>query len=317
MRLIKLFILVLFVSPLIGVAQFKWDFGGGLGVTNVLGDMGGKEKTRRDFVADLKMKETRWAVDGFARYKINPQILIKGMFTYARLEGADSLSTNPGRVGRNLHFRNDIFELAFNGEFVFYEASDIGSSYRFRNDLRCYAFAGVGGIYHNPKGKLAGSWVNLAPMLNEGVKYSKVQFVIPMGVGLFFTIKREHRIGWEIGWRKTFTDYLDDVSTVYVDQSTLSPEALAWQQQAYNGTVAMNLSDPDDLIPDPNNYTPHLENGNMVYPKRGDSSHPDAYIITTFNYSYVLRGKSRFSRSRYSGYFKTRKYKKRKSRAKF
>ncbi|MCC7303201.1 MAG: hypothetical protein IT233_11225 [Bacteroidia bacterium] len=306
--------LLVCLLPLVVTAQFRWDFGGGIGFANILGEMGGKEKTRRDFVSDLKLRETRWDINGFARYKFHPQILLKGMITYARLEGADSLSTNPGRVGRNLHVRNDIFELAITGEFIFYEVSDIGRSYRFRNDLRFYAFAGVGGLYHNPKGKLNGSWTPLRPMMNEGVKYSKITVVVPTGVGLFFTIKREHRIGWELGWRTMFTDYLDDISTTYKDPSTLSADANAWQQQVYND-YASGYDPNNTEMENPNNYAwdPILSYG----AKRGDPTHNDSYLFTTFNYSYVLRGKSRFSKSRYSSYFKTRKYKKRKSRAKF
>ncbi len=302
-------IALLFVLPLAGVAQFKWEFGGGIGAANNLGEMGGKEKTRRNFIPDLKVQETRWDVNAFSRYKMHPSIFLKLMFTYARIEGADSLSTNPGRVGRNLHFRNDLLELALQGEFVFYEASDIGRSYRFRNDLRFYAFAGVAGLYHSPRGKLNGSWVPLRPMMNEGVKYSPVTIAIPTGIGLFFTIKRQHRIGWELGWRTLFTDYLDDVSTTYQDPSTLSADAIAWNQQAANGYAAIYDPVTDPTMAQPENYFPGQ--------KRGDPTHTDSYMFTTFNYSYVLRGKSRFSRSRYSSYFKTRKYKKRKVRAKF
>lgn len=308
-------LLFLFIAlPFLGMAQFRWDFGGGIGAANILGEMGGKEKTRRDFISDLKMKETRWNVNGFARFKVNPQIFVKGMLSYARLEGADSLSTNPGRVGRNLHVRNDILELSLTGEFVFYEASDIGKSYRFRNDLRFYAFAGVGGLYHGPRGKLNGKWVPLRPMQNEGVKYSPVTVVVPTGVGLFFTIKREHRLGWELGWRTMFTDYLDDISTTYQDPTTLSPDAQAWQNQAYNGYFAIyDPNNPDMTHPNNYQYDPYRSEG----AKRGDPTHNDSYLFTTFSYSYVIRGKSRFSKSRYSNYFKTRKYKKRKSRAKF
>ena len=302
----RIFTLFFLFSALGSYAQFKWDFGGGLGVANILGEMGGDELTRRDFIADIKLRQTRWAVQGFARYKLHPNVLIKGEITYARLEGADSLSSNPGRKGRNLHFRNDMVELSVKGEYVFYEISDLGRSYRFRNDLRCYMFIGAGGIYHSPKANYQGSWVPLQPLRTEGQSkpYSRLQFVIPAGAGLYFTIKKQHRIGWELGWRTTFTDYLDDVSTVYADPSTLPNATSIALANQYSPSFA---NDPS--YPHANNYSPGS--------KRGDPTHNDSYLFSTFNYSYVIKGRSKFSKSRYSSYFKSRKYKKRKVRAQF
>lgn len=304
-----LIFLLLLIGPLSVFSQFRWDFGGGLGVANNLGEMGGKELTRRDFIADLKLKETRWALNGFARFKLHPNVSVKGILTYARLEGADSLSSNPGRAGRNLHFRNDIFELSATAEFYFYEVNDIGRSYRFRNDLRVYAFAGVGGLYSNPKAKYQGSWIALRPLRTEGQtkEYSQFLIEIPAGIGMYFTIKKQHRIGWELGWRTLFSDYLDDVSTVYADPSVLPNQTSI--DLANQSSMSLYLSNPELGYAHPNNYLPGM--------KRGDPTHNDSYLITTFNYSYVVRGRSKFSKSRYSSYFKSKRYKKRKVRAKF
>ena len=291
---------LLFASlPFTAFSQYKWDFGGSLGASNYLGEIGGKEQTRRDFVADLKFSQTHFALDGFARYKVHPNISIKGGLAYGRISGSDKLSTNPGRNSRNLNFRNDLFELTVDGEFFFYEVNDIGRAYRYRNDFRAYIFAGIGGIYQNPKGQLngEGSWTALRPLKTEGVTYSKFQFVIPSGVGFYFTISKQHRIGWELGWRKTFTDYLDDISTVY----TVGPNPPSYANQT--GYVLSNTD------PKYNSFMPGS--------KRGDPTHNDSYIFTMVSYSYSIRGKSKFSKSRYKSYFRKGKYKKRKIRAKF
>src|SRR5882672_10123321 len=95
------------ISASAAFSQYKWDFGGMVGAANYLGEIGGKEKTRRNFILDLKLSQTRSALGGFARYKLNPDIYIKGSLSWLRISGADALSTNPGRVGRNLSFRND------------------------------------------------------------------------------------------------------------------------------------------------------------------------------------------------------------------
>lgn len=295
------FILSLACAPSLAFSQYYWEIGGQVGASNYLGEMGGEEETRKDFVADLKFNQTRYAVGGFARYKAGQSISVKAGLNYIRIQGADSLSSNPGRVTRNLSFRNDIFELTATAQYFFYEINDLGRTYRYRNDFRIYGFAGITGFYHNPKTNFNGQWTALQPLKTEGQvePYSKLGVGIPMGVGLYFTIEKRHRIGWELNWTKTFTDYLDDVSTTYAEHSDPVVADIA------NRTD--ELSNPPAH---PDNYIPGS--------KRGDPTHKDNYMYSTLSYSYVLRGKSSFYKSRYSSsVFKGKKYKKRKKRAKF
>ncbi len=66
--------------------------------------------------------------------------------------------------------------------------------------------------------------------------YNLTQFAIPFGGGIKFRVSENVVLAYEIGFRKTFTDYLDDVSTFYVDQAILQtakgPKLL---QMAYRG----------------------------------------------------------------------------------
>ena len=166
-----------------------------------------------------------------------------------------------------------------------------------------YAFAGIAAYYHNPKTYYNGAWTALQPLQTEGVSYKKIGAAIPIGLGLYFTIDKKHRIGFEIDWRTTFTDYLDDVSTVYVDPAKLSSaEAIALA----NRRDELG-NDPD--VPNRDQYTPGS--------KRGDPSHNDSYMTAGIQYSYIIRGRSSFYRSKYGSIFKHKKYKKRKIRAKF
>ena len=66
-------------------SQWLWDYGVTVGVSNYLGDIGGKEKTRRDFVADVKMAKTRWNGGAFLRYKVKPKVSVKLAFDYLAL----------------------------------------------------------------------------------------------------------------------------------------------------------------------------------------------------------------------------------------
>lgn len=309
MRKVLFFIIISCTLPVIGFSQYNWDFGAHVGASNYLGEMGGKAGTRRNFISDIKLSKTQFAVGGFARYKFTPLISAKVGLNWNRISGADKASTNPGRVGRNLSFRNDLIDLELQAQVFFYEIPDLGHTYRYRNDFKMYAFAGVAGVYNNPKTLYNGKWVALRPLQTEGKKYKPVALAIPLGIGLLFTLNKRHRIGWEFNWRTTFTDYLDDVSTVYADPATLtSAEAQA---------LANRRDELGDMegIPASNNYGYDYAKGEGM--KRGDPSHNDSYLTTSVYYSYVLRGKSSFYKSKYGSIFKHKKYKKRKIRAKF
>lgn len=305
MKNIFIIILVVFTAS-ITKAQWLWDYGVSVGVSNYLGDIGGKEKTRRDFVADMKMAKTRWNVGGFARYKVHQKVSVKLALDYLRLEGDDKLSSNPARNARNLNFKNDMFDLELTGQVFFFEDNDLGNTYRYKNGFRAYFFAGVGGFYSNPK-TLDGN-VKLRPLQTEGHSYSPVGVCIPAGVGFYFTIHKKHRIGYELNYRTTFTDYLDDVSGNYADPSTQSPESAALG----NRTGELSGLDPVFI----RNFGYDSNNG--VGNKRGDKTHKDGYMTMSLSYSYVLRGKSSFYRGRYGHFFGKRRHGRvRKIRAKF
>jgi len=299
-----LFTLTIIAIPLLGMAQYNWDFGIHIGPSNYLGEMGGKHDTRKDFVADMKLNKTQFATGGFARYKFNSFLSAQVGVNWIRIEGADNASTNPGRVGRNLSFQNDIEELSLTAQLFFYEMPDLGHTYRYRNDFKMYAFGGVAGFHHDPKTYYQGTWTKLQPLETEGKHYSTFQGGIPLGLGFLFTINKRHRIGWEFNWRITFTDYLDDVSGTYAKIDDPYVAAIANRHNELNGNVPA-----DQHVPAANNYTPGS--------KRGDPTHNDTYMSTTLYYSYVLRGKSTLYKSKYGSIFKKNKSKKRKIRAKF
>ncbi len=286
-------------------SQWLWDYGVAIGASNYLGDIGGKEQTRRDFVSDMKLSKTRYNIGGFIRYKWRPKLSLKLALDYLRIEGDDKLSSNPGRHYRNFNFRNDIFDLGFTGEFFFYENNDLGNTYKYRNGFRAYIFAGVGGFYSNPKSLYRGQWVALRPYATEGTHYKAINLNIPMGIGFYFTIDKTHRIGFEMNYRKTFTDYLDDISGNYP----------ADPGDSYEQGLILRTSElsPQEVTDSKGAALSH----DWGY-KRGDKSHKDAYMTMSLSYSYVIRGKSSFYRARNNGFFgRGKKRKMRKIRAKF
>ena len=189
MRKLVVIVLISIGTSTIGVSQYLWDVGFHLGASNYLGEMGGKAHSRRNFVRDMKISKTQFALGGFARYKFGPLVSAKLGLNWVRIGGADNASTNPGRVGRNLSFRNDIIELELTGQIFFIEVPDVGHTYQYRNDIKMYAFFGVGAFCHNPKTYYNGRWVALRPLQTEGVKYKSVVASVPLGIGLYFTLE--------------------------------------------------------------------------------------------------------------------------------
>lgn len=300
-------------------AQYAWDVGVHLGGANYLGEMGGKDQPRRDFVWDMKLSQTRWAVGGFARRKMSRLISVNAGLLYLRIQGADELSTYRPRVGRNLNFRNDMLELYLRPEFTIFQDNDLGGRGRYRTDFRLFAYAGVAAFYHNPKGQIdrEGDFYALRPLKTELVDYSSVGFAVPVGMGFHFTFKRRHRFGWDLGWRTTFTDYLDDVSTVYKDPALLEGGVGGLAHQLQDQSAFAYALDP--TLPDPANYGYYYGGPGDSKEKenvRGDPTHNDSYLTMTLTYSYVLRGQSNFYRQRYNWLRGTKRVG-RKSRAKF
>jgi hypothetical protein len=189
-------------------------------------------------------------------------------------------------------------------EYFFYENNDIGNTYRYRNGFRAYIFGGIGAFYTNPKTFYQGQWVALQPYATEGYHYKKYVMNIPMGAGFYFTLNKKNRIGFEINYRKTFTDYIDDISGNYPsDPGNPYTEGLI---------LRTNELDPAMKAADPAAVEAHTWGA-----KRGESSHKDSYVTMSFTYSYVIRGKSSFYRVKQSSGFFSKKRKMRKIRAKF
>lgn len=298
-----LFVFLILVS-VNAEAQWLWEYGASLGATNYLGDIGGKEKNRRDFVSDMKLSKTRWNGGIFTRYRWKQNISLKLAFDYLRVEGDDKLSTNPGRRPRNMNFKNDILSLTQTAQFFFYTDPDLGNTYRYKNSFRAYVFGGIGGFYTNPKTIYKGEWVKCRDYFVEGVQYKKFVLGLPVGVGFYFTINKRNRLGFEFNYMKTFTDYLDDISGNYPEVAPSDPT-----------TAALALRTPELPQDVKDQYSKEILSHTWGQ-KRGDPTNKDAIVYMTFSYSKVIRGSSSFYRKKNS-FFGRNKRKVRKIRAKF
>jgi hypothetical protein len=286
------------------LAQYRVDYGVKLGVANYLGDIGGKELTRRDFIWDMHLPQSRFAVGAFARYKRSKRFAYAVNMDYLRIQDADRYTTNPARRSRNMNFRNNMIELGLRGELTIWYDNDVGNRGYYNPDFKMYLFGGVAGYYSNPMGQIYDSlgvvqpgWIKLRDLRTEGQSqpYSQIGFSVPVGLGMYFTFNKKWRIGWELGWRTTFTDYLDDISTTYAKPDT-KLEA-QWVNQTYQNIVdaAYGKSPTQPAI---NNF--RYDETAKKQAKRGDPTHNDAYLTSQITISRVLRGRSQFYRSKYS-----------------
>jgi hypothetical protein len=160
----------------------------------------------------------------FGRYNINRFITARASFSYGKVSASDAQSAEEGRRQRNLSFESDIFEFGLIGEINIFGFEPGYSLHRFSP----YLFGGIAVFNFNPKTTYEGQVVDLQPLGTEGQgidgfpqRYRLTEIAIPMGIGVKIAVSERINIGLEAGMRRTFTDYLDDLSTNYVNYNTL------------------------------------------------------------------------------------------------
>ncbi|MBL7873723.1 MAG: outer membrane beta-barrel protein [Cyclobacteriaceae bacterium] len=146
------------------------------------------------------------------QYYFTPRISVRAEVAWFRLAGSDIKAGHPDRVGRNLTFQSNNYELNATGMINLFEN---GNRYYRRPAYNFYAFGGIGLTYFNPTAEYLGKKYVLQPLQTEGVSYSRVTPAIPLGIGFRLRMGPNLNIALESGYRIVFTDYLDDVSTVY------------------------------------------------------------------------------------------------------
>ena len=314
-RLLVCLIAILSLST--AQAQYAWEYGLAVGGSNYLGDIGGKELSRRDFLWDMHLNQTRLAVGTYGRYKFSRRFALQSSLNYLRIQDADRVATNPSRRARNLNFRNRLWEFSTRAEVTVFYDNDVGGRGYNNPDFKFYVFAGISVFNHNPQGQIyekgevqyGGEWFDLQPWQIEGTNYSMWGVALPAGMGFYFTFDKIWRVGWELNWRTTFTDYLDDISSTYGDPAKYEdPLAEEFASQTYEDLI-IEINDPDasGTIYDHQYIAP-------PHPavKRGDNTNNDSFITTQVTVGRVIRGKSNFYKRRYGWLRSVRK-----SRAKF
>lgn len=268
--------------------DFLFEVYASAGAMNCFTDLGGRPGEGKGFIKDLNIPFTRFcagAGGGFVyRYALGTRL----EFNAGTAEAADNILKNDKSVGgsnryrRNLHFRSNIYEMIALGEV--YPLVILGITGEKPSRLLPYLTGGIGIFHFNPQTYINGIKTDLRPLHTEGQgfneypdrrAYKLTQVNFPVGAGIKYEASPLCNLRLEILHRITATDYLDDVSTQYIDaalfQKYLSPA---------DAGIAMQLHDRQADI----NPLHTAEPGAI----RGRSSKNDSYFTIQFRIGLIL-----------------------------
>ncbi|MEO5499822.1 MAG: DUF6089 family protein [Ginsengibacter sp.] len=202
-------------------------------------------------------------------YELSDHFSLRGSLLLGKVSADDKYGRNKDR---NLNFASSITEGQLSLQYFI---TPIGEHF-----LTPYIFGGIAMYHFNPYTfDTAGVKTYLSPLSTEGQgfvagknAYKLTQASLPFGGGIKLSLSDNINVGLELGLRKLFTDYLDDVSTTYVDESTLlanrGPKAVAL---AYRGDEVKSGS-------------PYPVGGSI----RGGAKNKDWYYFTGITLSFKL-----------------------------
>ena len=165
---------------------------------------------------DGDFMDTKLNLDFGLQYRITNNLFLGASFIFFQLQGDDAEADGGGRKERNLSFKSNNTEL---NAGIRFNLLPEGERFYQRRPINFYLFLGLGFTWFSPTAELDGKRYALRSLETEGVKYGPFTAVIPFGGGVKFMVTPYFNVVLEGGYRLTFTDYLDDVSTVYQDQS--------------------------------------------------------------------------------------------------
>jgi len=192
----------------------QWEAEVMAGISGYKGDL-----TQKNFI----FKYIRPAFSANLKYNFDNNFVIRAGIMLGKVRADDKNNTQADIHARNLNFQSNILEGSVCAEYNLLEP-EIFYAYP-------YVFGGVGVFHFNPYTlDKDNKKTYLRPLSTEGQgladypnrkPYSRIQFCLPFGGGWKVNINKKLDLVYEISYRVLFTDYLDDVSTTYVDPQKL------------------------------------------------------------------------------------------------
>ena len=233
----------------VSVAQAQSvELGPTFGVINYLGDLSGHS---------LEASQYNVALGALARYRFNEEFAAAVQVNGGTITGSDRYS---GNRQRNLSVQTFLGEAVAQLEYRPLRVALFDG----RHQLMPYLAAGVGAFYFNPRAERNGHYIELQPLGTEGQGmpgyagyYRRVELSIPVGLGVEMRINKRSTIGFSANFRKTFTDYIDDVSGAYpVREDMMSADRklayqLSYRTPEYRDTAPVEMTgmrgNPDNM----------------------------------------------------------------------
>ena len=245
------------------------EYGISAGASHYFGDLNPNPRFNRPNIA----------LGAFFRKQFGNYVAVRVAGHYAFLGYSDKYNTdNEFMRRRNLSFNTNIWELAVQGDFNFFQFIP-GSNY---SRFTPYVTFGIGVFNYDPYTYYQGQKVYLRPLGTEGQgsalypnrkPYGSMAVCFPVGMGLKYSLNRQMNLGFEIVYRFTTTDYIDDVSTTYAPDA--QPHFLpngsptlwyALQDRSYETGTPIGIKDR----------------------QRGYSKQKDSYVLAEFTLSFNL-----------------------------
>lgn len=275
----KKFILLLAIISCSFLHAQNLSLSAGLGTTTYAGDLQAK---------GFNIHLSNFSFSAGAAYKFSSHVSAGINLFTGKVYASDS-DFSGAYIKRNLSFHSNIFDVNAQVEYDFLKLEKAG-------DFTPYIFAGVGFFHFNPY-TYDNSAVKtyLQPLGTEGQGlqqypdkkiYALTQFNIPFGAGIKFNLTEQLAAGFEVDFRKLFTDYLDDVSTTYADSLALLNG---------RGAKAVELAFRGDELKPP---IPFPKEGDV----RGNPAKKDTYTFMILRLTYT------FPQSGFGGFGKHSKY---------
>jgi len=213
-RLLQIVLLMLYTPN--GSLWAQGDFGIIAGISNYQGDLASSniEKGFSDVIGPV--------FGVYGGYELSPMFQLRGDLLFIRLSGDDKLNNNRSR---NFNFFSSIIQLAGRLDWNMFGFSQLDGT-----AFTPYVSGGASFFYMNPMTTYEGKKVALHPLGTEGQylsgypnqkPYSLFQPSLQFGGGLKMLTGSQIIIALEAMLSYTFTDYIDDVSTIYISYPEL------------------------------------------------------------------------------------------------
>lgn len=266
LRIVCFYILFLSIS-FSSISQVK-EFGLFAGGTYYRGELNRSHMSQVDYsLGAIYKKDFR-----------NERVSLRFQLMYNSVKASDSKTGLPSQVKRNLSFRSTVLEFGPVLEVDFFPFKPGQSNPELSSFGTPYFLLGINYMKMNPKALYNGEWIELQPLMteNQSIPYSLNQIVIPFGIGVKVNFSPNTVLSIEYGIRKTFTDYLDDVSGMYPNPDNISSLSSELADRTNYGEL----------------YQPEGINGTSYGLQRGNPTDKDWYSVFGFMLTYQFINKS-------------------------